>query len=113
VFLIFCRLEWLRVWTYLFIQVSAIHYIQIIETDTTSLLCVAEALKALVLIVDGGGIEHQNAQIRKIFSCLLCRRDFLGTVNKLETLQLGIAFFCLQLVGLITFLGEGMDWIWN
>jgi len=77
VFLIFCWLEWLRVWTYLFIQVSAIHYIQIVETDMTSLLCVAEALEALVII----------------FSCLLWHRDFFGTVNKLEVLQLGIAFY--------------------
>jgi hypothetical protein len=61
----------------LFIQVSAIHYIQIVETDMTSLLCVAEALEALVLI----------------FSCLLRHRDFFGTVNKLEVLQLGIAFY--------------------
>jgi len=93
VFLIFCWLEWLRVWTYLFIQVSAVHYIQIVETDMTSLLCVAEALEALVLIVGGRGTEHQNAQTRKIFSCLLRRRDFFGTVNKLEALQLGIAFY--------------------
>jgi len=37
------------------------------------LLCVAEALdlEALVLIVVGRGTEHQNAQTRKIFSCLL------------------------------------------
>jgi len=61
----------------LFIQVSAIHYIQIVETDMTSLLCVAEALEALVII----------------FSCLLWHRDFFGTVNKLEVLQLGIAFY--------------------
>jgi hypothetical protein len=44
---------------------------QIVETDMTSLLCIAEALEALVLIVGGRGTEHQNAQTRKIFSCLL------------------------------------------
>ena len=51
-----------------FIQVSANKH------DIFSLLCVAEALdlEALVLIV---GAEHQNAQTRKIFSCLLRRRD--------------------------------------
>jgi len=55
----------------LFIQVSANKH------DIFSLLCVAEALdlKALVLIVGGRGTEHQNAQTRKIFSCLLRRRD--------------------------------------
>jgi len=55
----------------LFIQVSANKH------DIFSLLCVAEALdlEALVLIVDGQGTEHQNAQTRKIFSCLLRRRD--------------------------------------
>ena len=39
----------------------------------TSLLCIAEALdlEALVLIVGDWSIEHQNAQTRKIFSCLL------------------------------------------
>jgi hypothetical protein len=37
----------------------------------TFLLCIAEALEALVLIVGGRGTEHQNAQTRKIFSCLL------------------------------------------
>jgi hypothetical protein len=61
----------------------------------TSLLCVAEVLdlEALVLIMGGWGTEHQNVQIRKIFSCLLRRRDFFGTVNKLEALQLGIASY--------------------
>jgi hypothetical protein len=51
----------------LFIQVSANKY------DIFSLLYVAEALdlEALVLIVVGRGTEHQNAQTRKIFSCLL------------------------------------------
>jgi len=78
VFLIFCWLEWLRVWTYLFIQVSAIHYIQIVETDMTSLLCVAEALEALVLIVGGRGTEHQNAQTMKIFSSFFNVGIFLG-----------------------------------
>jgi hypothetical protein len=55
----------------LFIQVSANKH------DIFSFLCVAEALdlEALVLIVGGRGTEHQNAQIRKIFSCLLRRRD--------------------------------------
>jgi len=55
----------------LIIQVSANKY------DIFSLLCVAEALdlEALVLIVGGRGTEHQNAQTRKIFSCLLRRRD--------------------------------------
>jgi hypothetical protein len=54
--------------------------------DIFFLLCVAEALdlEALILIVAGWGTEHQNAQTRKIFSCLLRRRDFFGTVNKLE-----------------------------
>jgi len=78
VFLIFYWLEWLRVRTYLFIQVSAIHYIQIVETDMTSLLCVAEALEALVLIVGGRGTEHQNAQTRKIFSSFFDVGIFLG-----------------------------------
>jgi hypothetical protein len=51
-----------------FIQVSTNKH------DIFSLLYVAEALdlEALILIV---GAEHQNAQIRKIFSCLLRRRD--------------------------------------
>ena len=51
----------------LFIQVSANKH------DIFSLLCVAEVLdlEAFVLIVDGQGSEHQNAQTRKIFSCLL------------------------------------------
>jgi hypothetical protein len=64
-------------------------------TNMTSLLCVAEALdlEALVLIVGNRSIEHQNAQTRKIFSCLLWRRDFFGTVNKSEALQLGIASY--------------------
>jgi hypothetical protein len=55
----------------LFIQVSANKH------DIFSFLCVAEALdlEALVLIVGGRGTKHQNAQIRKIFSCLLRRRD--------------------------------------
>jgi len=55
----------------LFIQVSANKH------DIFSLLCIAEALdlEALVLIVDGQDIEHQNVQTRKIFSCLLQRRD--------------------------------------
>ncbi|KAJ6907402.1 hypothetical protein NC651_017953 [Populus alba x Populus x berolinensis] len=71
---------WMRVWTYLFIQVS------INKHDIFSLLCVAEALdlKALVLIVGGRGTKHQNTQTKKIFSCLLQCRDFFGTVNKLE-----------------------------
>jgi hypothetical protein len=61
----------------------------------TSLLCVAETLDldALVLIVDGWGTEHQNAQTMKIFSCLFRHRDFFGTVNKLEALKLGIASY--------------------
>jgi len=64
-------------------------------TNMTSLLCIAEALdlEALVLIVGDWSIEHQNAQTRKIFSCLLWRKDFFGTVNKLEALQLGIASY--------------------
>jgi len=64
-------------------------------TNMTSLLCIAEALdlEALVLIVGDRSTEHQNAQTRKIFSCLLWRRDFFGTVNKLEALQLGIASY--------------------
>ena len=55
----------------LFIQVSTNKH------DIFYLLCVAEALdlEALVLIVGGRGTEHQNAQTRKIFSCLLRRRD--------------------------------------
>jgi hypothetical protein len=55
----------------LFIQVSTNKH------DSFSLLCVAEVLdlEALVLIVSGRGTEHQNAQTRKIFSCLLRRRD--------------------------------------
>ena len=55
----------------LFIQVSANKH------DIFSLLCVAEALdlETLVLIVGGRGTEHQNAQTRKIFNCLLRRRD--------------------------------------
>jgi hypothetical protein len=43
VFIIFCWLVWLRVWTYLFIQVSANKH------DIFSLLCVAEALDLEVL----------------------------------------------------------------
>jgi len=80
VFLIFCWLVWLRVWTCLFIQVSANKH------DIFFLLCVAKSLdlEALVLIMSGRGTEHQNAQTRKIFSCLLWCRDFFGTVNKLE-----------------------------
>jgi len=78
--LIFCWLVWLRVWTYLFIQVLANKH------DIFSLLCVAKVLdlEALVLIMGGRSTEHQNAQTRKIFSCLLRRRDFFRTVNKLE-----------------------------
>ncbi|KAJ6994311.1 hypothetical protein NC653_017209 [Populus alba x Populus x berolinensis] len=55
----------------LFIQVSANKH------DIFSLLCIAKVLdlKAFVLIVGGRGIEHQNTQTRKIFSCLLRRRD--------------------------------------
>ncbi|KAJ6869531.1 hypothetical protein NC651_034309 [Populus alba x Populus x berolinensis] len=30
-----------------------------------------EALEVLVLIVGGRGTKHQNAQTRKIFSCLI------------------------------------------
>jgi hypothetical protein len=44
----------------------------------TSLLSVAEALEALVLIVGGRGTEHQNAQIRKIFSSFFDVGIFLG-----------------------------------
>jgi hypothetical protein len=74
VFLIFCSLVWLRVWTYLFIQVSANKH------DIFFLLCIAKSLdlEALVLIMGGRDTEHQNAQTRKIFSCLLRCRDFLG-----------------------------------
>jgi len=55
----------------LFIQVSSNKH------DIFSLLCVTEALnlEALVLIVGGRGTEHQNTQTRKIFICLLRRRD--------------------------------------
>jgi hypothetical protein len=79
----------------IFVHTSFSHplYIQIVETDMTSLLCVVEALEAVVLIVGGRGTEHQNAQTRKIFSCLLQRKDFFRIVNKLEVLQFGIAFY--------------------
>ncbi|KAJ6869532.1 hypothetical protein NC651_034309 [Populus alba x Populus x berolinensis] len=33
--------------------------------------CMHEALEVLVLIVGGRGTKHQNAQTRKIFSCLI------------------------------------------
>ena len=64
----------------LFIQVSANKH------NIFSLLCIAETLdlEALVLIVGGRGIEHQNVQTRKIFSCFLRRMDFFGITNKLE-----------------------------
>jgi hypothetical protein len=65
----------------------------------TSLLCITEALEALVLIVDGLGTEHQNALTRKIFSCL--DLWIFGIVKKLETAAVGDAgncfLFCLQL----------------
>jgi hypothetical protein len=56
----------------LFIQVLANKH------DIFSLLCVAESLnlKALVLIVGSRSTRHQNAQTRKIFSCLFQYRDW-------------------------------------
>ena len=59
----------------------------------TSLLCIAEALEALVLIVGGQGTEHQNAQTRQIFSCLLLTLGIFWDCEQVGDAQLGIAFY--------------------